>query len=620
LHEIQILMIFKKVQKIIFVLCVAMFTVGLKIGTSAKIEVSIERTYEVTVDNRMLVNEIQTIRNNSEDLWIPGEENVSFQILGFRVEDAGEKANLEAALKSAIISSETVKKLSFTSEILENQIVLKIPYGTDLLPNEQRKFTLNYEHPGLIFKNGAVRDGYIHAFSPSFQFESPTTVFTFNTTLVHSKYMPPVNFVVPEPDSVREEGNKIFYKFSQQSLIDQFVWIQFGVEQNYQFKISQKIGSTDSNPTGFINRYEMILPRDILGPVVNQKVYFESITPEPIGIYSDDLGNIIGVFEFNSHEEFEVVINGFAVVSIDNAINLGELVGDIQDIPESTLRKNTTPSTYWEVDAPDIRKQAEKIAPTEKNVFAITDEMYKFVVDTIDYSTVKRFGLNERQGALATLNGGAAVCMEYSDLFLTLMRARGIPTRAIFGYGYDPRVDSAEQEPHQWVQVYMPGVDSWVDVDVTWGESGDKLIGGDLNHFYTHVATVDPNTPPAFSRFGYSSRGELFPPVFEIQTIEAIPTDLRLLSTPDGLLGRFRYVKDSEFQFLLKQLGNSYVLGVQSLQNGFDFTNKTQLTVIGTSLVVASLIFLSVQVVLSARKLKRNNRDSSIKLKSFRMS
>jgi hypothetical protein len=613
---IQIFLIKKQIQVVLLIFFLSIIFSLFSSETSAKIRIDVSRTYEITMDNRMLVQEVHTIRNNSENLWIPANENASFQILGFRISDSDESDRLKNALESARVTNELGTNLNFTSEMSENQVIIKVPYGTDLLPGEVRRFTFNYSHEGLIFRNGAIRDGYIHAFSPDFQFENANTEFNFETTMVFSKDMPEVNFVIPEPNSVNELAGKVHYNFSQQSLIDQFVWIQFGVEQNYRFEITQKISPTDERPTGFINRYEMVIPRDILGPIVNQRVYFDKIEPDPIGIYSDDLGNIIGVFEFSSHEEKLVTIDGYAVVSIDNHIELNELVTEISDISQTIVGKNIHTAPFWEVDAPEIKRQAFKIAPDETNVFRLTDEIYTFVIETIDYSTVKRFGINNRQGALATLNGGAAVCMEYSDLFLALMRARGVPTRAVFGYGYDPRVDSAEQEAHQWVQVYMPGVDAWIDVDVTWGESGDKLIGGDLNHFYTHVATVEPNTPPAFSRFGYSDGGELFAPEFKIETIEAIPIDLRLLSTPDGLLVRFGYEREGEFEFLLKQLKNSYILGIQSMRDGFDFSNKTQLTVIGTALVLGSLMFILLRIFFVRPRVRTEHNSSSIRLTS----
>jgi len=90
--------------------------------------------------------------------------------------------------------------------------------------------------------------------------------------------------------------------------------------------------------------------------------------------------------------------------------------------------------------------------------------------------------------------------MEYSDLFIAIARASGIPARAAFGHAYSSIqynfLDSSEKTiNHQWAEVYYPRQNIWVPVDTTWGESGMEVIGGDLNRFYLYVANLDPNTP-----------------------------------------------------------------------------------------------------------------------------
>jgi hypothetical protein len=88
--------------------------------------------------------------------------------------------------------------------------------------------------------------------------------------------------------------------------------------------------------------------------------------------------------------------------------------------------------------------------------------------------------------------------MEYSDLLIATARALGIPARAAFGYGFSGSSDTQlTVEPHQWTELFWEG--KWVAVDTTWGESGREIIGGRLNHIYTHVAYIDPNTPPTLS-------------------------------------------------------------------------------------------------------------------------
>jgi hypothetical protein len=134
--------------------------------------------------------------------------------------------------------------------------------------------------------------------------------------------------------------------------------------------------------------------------------------------------------------------------------------------------------------------------------------------------------------------------MEYSDLFLTLLRAEGIPTRAVFGYGYDSLIDNKSQEAHQWVQILIPSTGQWLDVDVTWGELGDVAIGGILNHFYTHVAKSNPeeNSEVVLSSFGRSDLLDL--PKYEISAIAAIPTG-SALTTQTDFVNQYPFVENS---------------------------------------------------------------------------
>jgi hypothetical protein len=160
-----------------------------------------------------------------------------------------------------------------------------------------------------------------------------------------------------------------------------------------------------------------------------------------------------------------------------------------------------------------------------EGIYNISKNLYDFVINKIDYSQVKRFGVNERQGALATLRNGSGVCMEYSDLFLTLSRAQGIPAKAVFGYGFDPMISNTNQEAHQWVQVLIPGSGKWLDLDVTWGESGDAAVGGYLNHFYTHIASVAPDQNSEVIVTGLAIKdNKLELPKYDITAKESMPT------------------------------------------------------------------------------------------------
>jgi len=264
---------------------------------------------------------------------------------------------------------------------------------------------------------------------------------------------------------------------------------------------------------------------------------------------------LIGYFKVPSHEEIEIVVEGVASVVLLNNELVQNNITDLSQVDYNEFGNYLNSSQFWEVDATEVKVLAKELSDFHgPNTLDLVNATYSHIVDTIDYSQVKRFGINERQGALKTLLGGSAVCMEYSDLFLTLSRAEGIPARAAFGYGYDSRLVEEVQEAHQWVQVWMPGIEEWVSIDVTWGESGGALIGGDLNHFYTHVAAKNPDTPAMVERVSYGEESQLDVPNFDIGVLSELvlpPGNF----TQDGLLLAYPKVEDGGIKQILASYG-----------------------------------------------------------------
>jgi len=508
---------------------------------AADFKVTIDREYNVAADGTLRVIETHTVRNEStERRVIKSSNEETFQISVI----SGKKERLEESVNSANLTIDGVAA-TFNVSYQEDKAIITVSYPREILKNQQIVFRLEYSNFGLVEKVGALFDIYAPGFAEDIQFIIGNTEVTYNTKVKVSTSLPAENFVFPTPSGVQEANGFKEYSFAQDALVGKTIWIQRGRTQYYQFKIVQKGNATDTRNTGYLNEYRLVLPRDIDEGEVNQKVYFLKLLPEPKEIIKDNNDNIIGVFKFPSHESFSITIEGFASVNL-NELNAGtENSGTLSELSVDFLKNYTGAAEFWEVENSEIQRTANEIAQNSVNIYELVDKTYTYVINSIDYSEVKRFGLNQRQGALKTLKQGAGVCMEYSDLFLTLMRAQGVPARAVFGYGYDSKVDSSNQEAHQWVNIYMPGISKWISVDVTWGESGDALIGGDLNHFYTHVASSDPNTPPMVERVSYGNEVPLNAPEFEISAVGGID-NLQELISQTQLLSKYPVIEKDD--------------------------------------------------------------------------
>ncbi len=72
------------------------------------------------------------------------------------------------------------------------------------------------------------------------------------------------------------------------------------------------------------------------------------------------------------------------------------------------------------------------------------------------------------KGALMALEVGKGDCTEYSDLFVAICRAKGIPARVVTGYTVRSDVSTSK---HNWAEVYIKGR-GWVPIDPTAGDMG----------------------------------------------------------------------------------------------------------------------------------------------------
>jgi transglutaminase-like putative cysteine protease len=567
----------------------------------ADIDIEIDRSYTVSTEGTMSVEETELLKNNYSNVYVPaGSERKYYFTLS--TQDASRRKEVLAKIYSTLkltIGGAPVSYTQFDADATgQTGIAYKLP--NRIGPNSSQKITVSYIHPELAEKNGGLLDAYIPAFADNFSFSANNTNLTYHTKL----YMPTdsgqENIVSVKPISKFAEGTQTVYVFDQQSLVGNFVWVQRGDKQVYKFAISQKLPATTSVANGSKNEYRVIIPRDIDELSVNQKVYFSEISPEPKSIEQDEDGNLIGVFVVSANQDVSVVISGYAVLTSKGIVGLEDSgkIADYKNLSQDLILRNTAPAQYWEVDAPEIKSSVIKNVGSEDDVYKVVKTLYTSVIDTIDYSHVKRFGLNERQGALKTLQGGAAVCMEYSDLFLTELRADKVPARAVFGYGYDSRLASTEQEAHQWVQVLLPKQNKWISVDVTWGESGPEVIGGDLNHFYTHTASADPNTPAVLSRLslGRVESDTLEGPKFEISTLADLPRETNAFLTTEALQKKYPTSTSSKITFVVDTFPDRVKSNFQLL-----YTNPGAIDITGWGVIVFSISMLIFVILLMVK-------------------
>lgn len=443
-----------------------------------------------TVSNRYL----REVNNN--DYYFPPTGEKSFFIPDLS-DLTTEERELERNFKltDIAVKNSVGGDVEYTVEQDEEGIYINVPNYKSTTSGSPFDITLVYKTHDLITK---IFD-YVKITAPALpddvQFSSTeesnntTSKYSYFLNIVTDKNMPELIRTFPSKYTRTETDENITYSFSQESRIGNSPVVEFGTSLIYRFEYIYKTPKTDElidpNISKYFsalstNIYELSLPREF--SETSQSVLIESMSPSPSKISMDIEGNILGVFEVPANTDSEIKVTGYISVSrealeqneIFEDINLNTYFNEIQK--DNSLEKYLLPTTYWEVDDEYIQSEASNILKDKYTIMDLLEADYGYINDKLEYDQSKADSSNVRIGAKAALQGGASVCMEYSDAMITILRAQGIPSRAAVGYaelGYES--DSGSILRHQWVQVWIPDY-GWLTIDPTY-EGSDKIIG-----------------------------------------------------------------------------------------------------------------------------------------------
>lgn len=357
--------------------------------------------------------------------------------------------------------------------------------------NKTLNFYLEYKTLVTAKKNGLVWDITIP------RMDTSNEMLDYSTTLIMPENAGPMMFSSPKPISKDSQDEKTTYYFGYNTL-DSGLSAAFGEFQLMDFDLNYNLENISPLP----KKQSLAIPSDIRS---RQEINIKSITPKPDNVSIDIDGNYIAEFLLKSFEKIDIKVLGQAKI-YNREINMA-LSGKVSKIPES-FKYLTEENLYWEVSDLKIQKIAKELTSNEKTITSKAFKIYNYVAYELKYSN-ERLTKNdfERYGAKnALLNKDSAMCMEYSDLFITLARASGIPAREIDGFALTQSkslMPTGENEKldilHSWAEFYDPNL-GWVQIDPTWGSTSglDFFTKLDTNHL-------------AFVRRGVSSELPLIP-------------------------------------------------------------------------------------------------------------
>lgn len=318
-------------------------------------------------------------------------------------------------------------------------------------------FNVTFDTPDIARHEGKIWEINIPGIA------NPDEFISFNAEVRVPEPFGPPSYIKPV-----QTDNKLL--FSKDQLGESGISIAYGTEQLYSFNLVYHL----QNKNVFPIRTEIALP-----PTTNyQEVSIDDISPRPENVTIDKDGNWLAEYILTSSQKFDVTVRGRVAVT---------RTPKKESLNPTDFELYTKERQYWQTSNNQIKKLAQELKTPE--------EIYKYVVDTLNYDFERVTQTQTRYGAIKTLqNPDSAVCLEFTDLFIAIARAAGIPAREVNGYAY---TQNQKQRPlsrvqdilHSWPEYYDTQKQTWVMIDPTWGNT----TGGTdyFNVFdYDHIVFV----------------------------------------------------------------------------------------------------------------------------------
>lgn len=348
-------------------------------------------------------------------------------------------------------------------------------------------FVIQYNTPDIVENKGRANVVYIPGISPENRDE-------YNVSLTVPNSFGTIHGFGRLPKLTNQNPTNRTYSFSRDDLNNNSVQLLFGDSTTYKVNFAYPLKNESSSKKDF----EIALPPS----TSSQTVFIEKIEPEPVSTRVDTDGNVIAKYILDSNQSSTVKVDVLADVKYIE-YNLANS-GTLSDIPQSLKNDYTKPTKYWPANNTQIKQKAQEITQGKNSVAEKVKAINDYVIQTLNYNNEK-IKYNIRQGGLEALNDpNNVVCLEYSDLSISLLRAAGIPARMPVGYGYSgdlKKSPSVSDSLHSWVQAYIPN-NGWINLDPTWGEKFNNFGISDIDHLAFAIWGANDSQPPAITAEG----------------------------------------------------------------------------------------------------------------------
>jgi len=295
-----------------------------------------------------------------------------------------------------------------------------------------------------------------------------------------------ISIAKPRPNII--SGNQIIWD----NPTEKTIYAVFGETQIYKAELIYHLKNTEVFPV----ITEVAFPPDSL----YQKIFIQSISPEPSNVYQDSDGNYLGKYFLKPLESKTITFRSYIQVFSTSRDEVKDVIEQIVQTQKNYLLSS---QKYWMIN-------------NLKKIDGLTNakDIYNFTVNSLKYNYQKINSNNSRLGADGVLSRpDQAVCLEFTDFFVGASREKGIMAREIEGYGFsfDPKLQPlslVSDVLHAWPEYYNEKAGLWVPVDPTWENTSgiDYFSSFDLNHivFAIHGKKSDYPLPVGMYKVGGS--------------------------------------------------------------------------------------------------------------------
>jgi transglutaminase-like putative cysteine protease len=391
-----------------------------------------------------------------------------------------------------ISASDDKNNLDVTQDSNNDETKLDVHLGKFTVgQGRQNNFTIKYSTKDISYKIGDIWNINI----PRSQTLDATS--SYNVSISIPKSFGPKIFISPTPINIEQLTDNTIYYFNKDQLGNKNITAAFGTYQLLNFRLRYQL----YNPNLFTSNYEIALPPDIAW---SQQVLFQSLNMTPNKIYTDKDGNTIAVYRLKPKQRIDVEFIGAAkVFGKQINVNLG---GAFNEIPKAIKQTYLRKQKFWETDAQNVKDIAKSLYDPNLNVTKNAQKIYDYIISNYSYdlNNLKK-DFVDRQGATKALADKSQwACMEFTDSFIAIARAMGIPAREINGYAAS---GSDKNKPlsitirnvdflHAWPEYYDQAF-GWVQIDPTWGDTSntDYFTKLDTSHFAFVIKGINSDYP-----------------------------------------------------------------------------------------------------------------------------